>query len=140
MFAPIFELDAFEVIPIEDRIAALGAMLEALAEVNRAYLRQFPRTPALYDAGVRYRPERPGTPNRWQDIPRAMALGGTHCVGLSAWRVAELREREREPALFRVHVYTEPDARSIEYHVLVIRSDGSCEDPSRKLGLRLIGE
>ena len=140
MFAPVFELEAFETLGVADRIACLGSMLEALCDIDRAYLRQFPSTPDFYASGVRYIAEPPGSPNRWSDIGRAMARGGTHCVGLSAWRVAELRERQREHARFRVAMYTDPTTRAITWHVYVIRGDGSEEDPSRKLGMKFPGE
>lgn len=139
MFAPVFESESFEVVPIADRVEALCFSLESLCTINRAYLRAMPSTPDLYASGVRYLPERPGDVNRFQDIPRAMALGGTHCVGLSAWRAAELRERCGEAAAFRISTYPNV-AGGVLYHVQVERPGGRVDDPSRRLGMRLAGE
>jgi hypothetical protein len=149
VYAPAFELDSFDVLPLARRVDVMVAMLEALALANRFYLRAFPETPLLYDSaassGIRYQLEAPGK-DTWRDLPRAVSVRADDCVGLSAWRVAELRERLGEPgAAFVVTPYERPVACStnpaapcrIDYHVRVRRQDGRIEDPSVALGMKV---
>lgn len=108
-------------------------LFEALIAANVAYLKAHPDTPRLYDSGVRYAEEAPGSDD-WQDIPEMLARGDGDCEDLACWRIAELRVRDGEHAIpflkcaERRHVML--------YHVAVRRMDGSYEDPSRVLGMR----
>jgi len=113
----------------------LEAALEALVALNRVYLRTHPRTPALYQAGVRYLRDADAatqdTPpaELWLTIPDCRSAGGADCKVLSAWRVAELRERGELRARCLL------SRKGHLWHVRVTRSDGTIEDPSRALGM-----
>lgn len=106
-------------------------MLECLTNCDREYLRHFPGTPKLYDAGIRYTREK-GTED-WCGIKIGLRTKKMDCEDLSCWRVAELRERMKEPAKPRVKF------RNVNgfwhYHIQVERGDGRIEDPSRVLGM-----
>ena len=116
----------------------LYAALAALVALDRVYLQAHPRTPALYESGVRYLRDAEhatqGTPDAelWLTIPDCLRAGGADCKVLSAWRVAELLEGGERA---RPHVRA-PRAGSGTWHVQVKRGDGSIEDPSRLLGMR----
>ena len=133
LYAPHFKLRAFESLSDDAKHTALAQLLEALAGVNEAWLREHPWAPSLYESGVRYEEEPEGRDD-WQDIPETLALRVGDCEDLGCWRIAELRTRVREyarPFVKRSVV----GARTI-YHVAVRRADGRLEDPSRILGMR----
>ena len=79
-------------------IRGLYAALGALVALNRVYLQYHPRTPGLYESGVRYfRDAEHGTQNTPDaelsiTIPDCLRAGGADCKVLAAWRVAELLE------------------------------------------------
>jgi hypothetical protein len=110
-------------------IPAIEGALEGHVRANVEYLRRFPRTPALYRSGVRYRFIRPGAD--WWLIPDVLTQRWGDCKDLSAWRVAELRVHLGELARVRV----ERTAKDT-YHAIVERGDGRIEDPSRALGMK----
>lgn len=99
---------------------------EALISLDRAYLRAHPRTPSLYQAGVRYHVEEDGREN-WLAIPYILARGMGDCEDLACWRVAELREK----GIYAIPRFTK---KGHLWHVTVF-NDGQIEDPSRKLGM-----
>ena len=105
-----------------------AAALEGLVQVNGLILGKNPELPPLYDSGAVYaaRPH-----NTWRRADQINGEGWGDCEGLSAWRVAELREGE-DPGS-RVGIYhTGPQ----KYHAIVIRGDDAIEDPSVALGMR----
>lgn len=115
------------------RCAGLAAFVDALAEVDRIWLREV-LTPPLYSAGVKYRLE---TPDVVRDIPAIRALGYADCFNLVAWRLAELRERGIEAGPL-VSIESRPKQGTYKFHVVVSseRSWGrQIEDPSRHLGM-----
>jgi hypothetical protein len=114
---------------------AVGRLINFLVSTNIDQLREAIRAgidvPRLYASGARYKRSR-----IWRDLYATYANGGADCKSLTAIRLAELV------------VYGEDsDARAIlrggpnkggvgsRYHVLIQRSDGSEEDPSRILGM-----
>ena len=109
--------------------APLEAALEGLAAVDAQLLRQ-DRYPRLYESGVRYRCQDPGS-KRWLTIPEVLQAGRGACKDLAAWRAAELRVLDGEPAKLRTY-RTSPRS----WHAVVERGDGSIEDPSRLLGMK----
>ncbi len=133
LYAPHFQLRAFDTLTEPARIAALEHLLEALTLVNVAWLREQPAAPWLYESGVRYEEEPPGR-DEWQDIPETIKRREGDCEDLACWRLAELRVRSLEDArpFVKCSVY---GPRTV-YHVAVRRSDGRIEDPSRVLGMR----
>jgi hypothetical protein len=133
LYAPHFQLRAFERLSDERRIRALERLLEALCDVNAEWLIEHPEAPWLYRSGVRYESEPPGRDD-WQDIPETLVRLGGDCEDLACWRIAELRVRVGEPVrpIVKRTLY---GPRTV-YHVAVVRADGSLEDPSRLLGMR----
>jgi hypothetical protein len=133
LYAPHFQLRAFDTLSEEGKAFALAHVLEGLTGVNIAWLRENDRTPWLYESGVRYE-EEPLDRDEWQDIPETLARRVGDCEDLACWRLAELRVRSGEDARPFVK-HTVLGDRTI-YHVAVRRADGSVEDPSRVLGMR----
>jgi hypothetical protein len=131
-YAPRFVLRSFDILPEHTKIGVLETLVEALVAANMAFLEAFPRTPLLYESGVRYL-EEPRGRDDWQDIPETLARDKTgDCEDLAAWRIAELRFRgEAANPAIRASLIR----GVLTYHVRVRRSDGSIEDPSRKLGM-----
>ena len=133
MYAPLYQLRAFDVIDSDAKGRVLEQLLEALIAANIEYLRVCPSTPSLYESGVVYE-EEPEDRDHWQDIPETLGLGVGDCEDLGCWRIAELRFRAAEPASPFI-TWREVGARTV-YHIAVRRADGAIEDPSRLLGMR----
>lgn len=105
----------------------INALLEGLVRFAGVDLANNPTVPPLYQAGVRYKRERP---DQWSPPTDVWRRGRGDCEDLAAWRAAELRARGEH-------------ARAVAYrsgprmwHVVVRRADGSIEDPSKKLGMK----
>lgn len=111
------------------------ALSDVAIAVNRQHLRRF-KTPALYDANVRWKNEPQGLPDEITDIPSIIARGHGDCWHLCCWRVAELLEAG-EAATIRVIGRTIPQKKTRLFHVQVRRADGTVEDPSRVLGMKI---
>jgi hypothetical protein len=126
-------LRSFDILPERIKVRVLETMVEALVAANMAYLEAFPRTPLLYESGVRYL-EEPRGRDDWQDIPETLARDKTgDCEDLAAWRIAELRMHGESA---RPAVRASVIRGVLTYHIRVRRADGSIEDPSRELGMR----
>lgn len=112
----------------------IEAALECLVRLDQMYLRVHPETPPLYQTGVRYLRDADGATQEtppaelWLTIPDCIRAGGADCKVLSAWRCAELREAGEHARCVLSH-------RGSLWHVRVVRSDGTIEDPSRLLGM-----
>jgi hypothetical protein len=132
VYAPLFQLRAFDVIDNGAKGRVLELLLEALIAADIEYLRVCPSTPSLYESGVVYE-EEPGERDNWQDIPETLGLGNGDCEDLGCWRIAELRFRAEERATPFI-TWREVGDRTV-YHIAVRRSDGTVEDPSRLLGM-----
>ncbi len=107
-------------------------LMEALVSINREYLRSFPRTPRLYEAGVRYVGEEDGAED-WQAVPAVIRNAGGDCEDLACWRVAEQLEAGVSCRPF-IRWRRYGDGFYL-YHVLVEYPGGRMEDPSRVLGM-----
>ncbi len=118
---------------LASREIVLRTLLEALAAANAGHLRLHPEAPWLYESGVSYAEDDEGGEG-WTDIPETLARGVGDCKDLVAWRLAELRVREREAA--HPHVRFARSGSRVKFHVVVRRADGRTEDPSRALGMR----
>lgn len=111
-------------------IAAAESVLQGLANANVAAMRLY-RLPSLYSSGVRYRREPPGQREHWKAYPEILKTGFADCDDLSAARVGELIATGEDPGA-KVHIYrTSP----VTLHAVVLRSNGTIEDPSRVLGM-----
>jgi hypothetical protein len=108
-------------------------LIEALAAANAGYLRLHPDAPWLYASGVAYA-EDAEEHEGWTDLPETLTRGVGDCKDLVAWRLAELRVREREAA-FPLVSFARVGHR-VKFHVVVRRADGRIECPSRELGMR----
>jgi len=116
------------IFPIPVSAAAFAASIEGLVKLNLHILRGDGKFPPLYDSGVVYKRE---PADVWRDIRTVYKSGWGDCEDLAAIRVAQLRfTGEDEQA--HVAVY-QSGAR--KYHAIVARSDGTTEDPSRRLGM-----
>jgi hypothetical protein len=104
-----------------------------LALQNMVWLKANPGTIRIYDSGVVWRPEPKGV-EKWLSVPYILAAGKADCEDLAAWRVAELRVRDRVHAIPEILVRTLPDGR-IRAHAVVKWPDGRIEDPSAKMGM-----
>lgn len=116
---------------------AIEAAVETLARANEAYLRAHPNTPALAKSGVEYQRERRprGTPENWQGIEDIIREGHGDCEDLSAWRIAELRNRGVRA---KPHVIRANPNRDGRWHIMVAvyrRGRRTVEDPSKELGM-----
>ena len=134
LYAPHFQLRAFDTLTEPAKLEALTHLVEALVRVNVAWLRERRAgVPWLYESGVRYEEEPLGR-DEWQDIPETLERREGDCEDLASWRLAELRVRSFEDA--RPFVKRTVFGPRTVYHVAVRRSDGRIEDPSRVLGMR----
>jgi hypothetical protein len=121
---------------------SLKWLLEALTNCDREYLRLYPETPMLYDAGVKYARE-DGTED-WAGIRQVLKRKCGDCEDLAAWRAAELRERFGEPARAFLRFKRTPQG-FWHYHIKVLRYHQDpetgewvkwyVEDPSYHLGM-----
>lgn len=124
---------------------SLDRRLEMLVQDDVDYLREHPDAPRLRDSGVRYYHDGRGWPgglvDEWLDIPEALREGVADCKTLAAWRVAELRVSGEDPGARCAKRFAEvpdPDVGTLLlYHVIVQRSDGRTEDPSREHGMNV---
>lgn len=120
-----------------DRVSshkALNVLLAALTQIDIDYLKDNPRTPLLYQAGIRYIEEVPGSED-WRDIPTCLADRQADCEDLACWRSAEVfvRHRIRAVPIFGFRTLSNG---TVVYHIRVQYPNGHIEDPSRILGMR----
>lgn len=123
----------------------LDLLLEFLTQVDMIFLRSRPDTPRLRDSGVRYYHDGRGVPrglvDEYLSVDEALREGVADCKTLAAWRVAELRVSGEDPGARCAKRFAEvpdPDVGTLLlYHVIVQRSDGRTEDPSRELGMNV---
>lgn len=118
--------------------AVLRLMLEALTAANVVYLRFHPKTPKIYQSGVRYHEELAECrtcpiPEDWKSIPYILHDGEGDCEDLACWRVAELLMAGEQAQPTFTHRLI---GNRLMYHILVKRQNGTIEDPSAKLGMR----
>lgn len=129
--------------------------VETLIIYNRLFLARHP-TPDLYSSGVVYKSE----PREWESehfdaVPIVNARKWGDCDDLVAWRIAQLRN-QLDPKL--EHLYTGCNDVSFPksfpkvriawkqhlpsnkwlYHVQLRHANGEIEDPSAKLGMRVV--
>ena len=115
--------------------AVLGPLLEALVQVDCAYLLRHPRTPRLYQSGVRYQREAPGLED-WQDIPTCLRRRVGDCEDLGCWLVAERRVFDRDPTARPNVTMRRRKTGGWLFHIKDISSRFGVEDPSALLGMR----
>lgn len=119
--------------------ATMLPALEALAQLNEELMERMReetgREPTpLYASGVRYRPEPPGQED-WDTCMQVYPRGWGDCEDLAGIRVGELRRAGETSA--RADTYRSrirPDGSAV-WHAIVVRGDGTLEDPSQLLGM-----
>lgn len=109
-----------------DNAQVLNLLLESLVAINRAYLRRH-TAPALYKSGVTY-----GRTRIWESIPDAIIRTRADCKTLSAWKIAEDRQKGIE-VLPSFRWITNSQGQR-DYHILLEYKD-HWEDPSKILGM-----
>lgn len=107
--------------------ASFRDALEGLTRVNVG-LMQAGGIPPLYEAGVHYQDE---TDDVWRSAEEVARTRWGDCEDLSAYRAAELRVSGEDPGAY-LDLYKSGPQR---YHAIVVRGDGSIEDPSKVLGM-----
>lgn len=113
---------------------AYDAAIEGLTRIDEAIIEggsvdgaPFPR---LYESGARYRTE----PREvWRHAQDVVSEGWGDCEDLAAYRAAELRVSGEDEGA-RVKTYKTGPRR---YHAIVERGDGTLEDPSAALGMKI---
>ena len=104
-------------------VSALWGLLAVnLSQMNASY-------PSVYSF-ARYEREQPGRPEIWQsaDALRRSRIGD--CEDLSAYHCAWLRVTGRDTG-----ATIGLKRSSVGWHIIVVRSDGSIDDPSAELGM-----
>lgn len=114
------------------RHVGLDAALTGLQRLAEAELEQAGEWPFLYDTNVRYVRE-PRGQERWLPPSEVLRRGHGDCEDLAAYRSAELVLTGEDPDAQARVVRTGPRT----WHAVVLRGDGSWEDPSAELGMRL---
>lgn len=90
--------------------------------------------PPLYQTGVFYKSPDDSCGDVWQDPLQVVDRGYGDCKSLACYRAAELTVYHKKPA--RPFVRRKWLDRGFAlYHVVVVMSDGSFEDPSALLGM-----
>lgn len=107
-------------------------LLHFLVQHDRMWLRQYPRTPRLYESGVRYVYKDEIDAPVWQDIAYSLATKTADCKDFAAWRCAELLEQGID---CRPQIQWRKVDGVYRFHALVEYPDGTTEDPSRLLGM-----
>lgn len=113
-------------------LEALTSLNEELAEEHEQETGTAVRP--LYSTGVRYKAEPPGVED-WDSFRIVYPRGWGDCEDLACIRAAELR-RAGEPSA-RADTYrsrVRPDGTAV-WHAVVVRGDGTLEDPSALLGM-----
>ena len=113
---------------------AMNHALEALTRINVDWFREHPDAPWLYESGVRYAMEPTGF-ELWDPYALLLARGAGDCDDLATTRAAELRVREGDTRA-RADCYPSAIRNGRRtWHAIVVRGDGTVEDPSARLGM-----
>lgn len=114
------------------------ALCLASARINLEYLREHPRTPAIYHAAVRYRSDTHLDPDPWCDLPLTLAARGGDCDDLVPWRLAELWNQGYSDARPMAYIQRTRNGRVV-FHILIKYRNRAgiveTEDPSALLGM-----
>ncbi len=122
---------ALSKIGVPSGVDTYSAALEGLTAVNEVILGALPDVVSPYDVGVRYK----NWPHsKWRNAFEVGTTKTGDCEALSTWRTAQLHVTGEDPD---AHVAVYPTGRN-KYHAIVVRGDGSIEDPSAKTGMRIM--
>jgi hypothetical protein len=125
---------ALNVLGVPTGAATFSAALEGLTSLDEAILRASPGLPRLAVAGVRYSKE---DTSKWRTIDDILSgrngpKMAADCEALAPWLAAERRVYDGD-ADAQVLVY--PSGGN-KFHAVVLRGDGTIEDPSVALGMK----
>jgi hypothetical protein len=113
-------------VPVDADPVELDALLEGLFSLN-CYIMSMRPHPPLYRSGIRYRREARGH-EEWQSASRLVKRGVGDCEDLASYRAAELAVTGEDPDARPRVKHT---SRAGQLHCVVVRGDGTIEDPSR---------
>ena len=116
-------------LPRKESEKVLLFALEALVNIDRIEIRK-KRLPPLYKAGVRY--VREEDTEVWQDAITILRNREGDCEDLACYRIAELRNNGKK---VQPYIRYKVGKDGYIYHVMVLRANGTLEDPSRILGM-----
>jgi hypothetical protein len=133
LWTPTMELVSFETTPPDLKMKVLCKLLDVLHTANGQWLAAGNKAPPLYESGFRYVEEQMGK-DEWQDIPETIRRKTGDCEDFASYRVSELRAAGEKANHAVEHRYSKADD-IVLYHILVLRQDGSMEDPSCRLGM-----
>lgn len=110
----------------------LDAGLEAVTRLNQQMLLQgeIPSFERGLRYGVRWRPEPPGD-EHFDSGEKVMQRRAGDCDDLAPWHAASLRTSGEDPGARAVVKRSGPK----RWHAVVLRSDGTIDDPSRRAGM-----
>lgn len=114
-----------ETLPLDSRASVVANIVETLVSANIEHARHG-RLPSLARSKVRY-----GPAIMWSDALGIERAGVGDCKGLSAWRIAELRQAGIDA---RVHIEVSVLDGRDDLHVKV-RTPSGFEDPSVDKGM-----
>ena len=115
-------------------------MLDGLTRIHLDHYKRYPKTPSLYESGVRYEREPPGQED-WQDLFTSLRRGTGDCEDLATWRAADLLRKGIGARAFgrpRPMLIQSPEGAQLGtlWHILVRHPGGRIEDPSKLLGMQ----
>lgn len=110
----------------------LDAALEAVTRLNESLIASGQAPPFGENVldRVRWRPEPPGN-EHFDHALKVLARGWGDCDDLAPWRAGSLRATGEDPGATAVVRKSGPS----RWHAVVLRSDGSIDDPSRAAGM-----
>lgn len=116
---------------IRETAIGMKVRIETLAAVNEVYLTKNPKTPKLYDSGLRISLTGAKVDRPLLSIPVVMEQGAAELDELVAYRLAELHAAGETKAQARV-VWTRT-GNAVVLTPMVRRADGSVEDVAQAL-------
>jgi len=130
MYIPQLKLSAFAELPVGTRLSILHSLLNALTLENLGIL-HYNNIPSIYVVAPKYN-LKVSDIDEWLDIPDIIKRKTGDCKDFACWRVAELR-RQGEMANPFIQYKKQGDIDL--FHIVVQRSNGVIEDPSKLLGM-----
>ena len=119
---------ALPALGVPSRPELYDAVLEGFTQANEVLLQERPELMPLYGKPVSYEQTRSPKFRHADDV---VGTGWGDCEALSTFRAAELRTTGEDMGATVATYRSGPK----KFHAVVLRSDGSVEDPSKRLGM-----